>query len=267
MAGNFTFYTANQLNGNNASGASFQVRSTTGAGVAYDATTSVIQLYDRTPQTPIAFTTEGSIFFSSSSGNVQYNTIILQNINFKKFEVYHNGHLTMASSVEGTLTANWNNFTSANVILQFPTTTATGVSIYVYSTTNAAPFQIGQIILCDTYYELPRNPAFADYKPVLSGNRITKEMADGGSVVYSVSEKFEAEIGLNWVPQSVATDLLAMYRDTEPKIFIPYPTITGWNGEAWEVNWVGDYTFKHLAYDDRTNPYFKGKLKLMEVAG
>jgi len=183
------------------------------------------------------------------------NTIAIQNHNFDTFDLIING-ITKYS---------WSNNNDSSTIYSFDTITAATVTIVIQSTTSDADEFLGQLIACNEQYELPHNPNFSDYKPALTGVRESKKMADGGYVTYTIAEKFQADIGLKYVPPTVTSELKSIYSATSAWLFCPYPTSSGWDGDIWEVNWIGKFDFLKPARNERANPLYNGVIKLRET--
>jgi hypothetical protein len=204
-----------------------------------------------------------SVVFASMTNDV-VSCISLQNINFKNFTLYVNSTaVTPISHI--TSTSDWNANTETNLIINFATVTASNVSLKISSTTSGDPY-IGQFIIANQVYELPRNPVFSSYKPMLTGARDKKEMADGGFVTINTGEKFAADIALKWVPQSVQSALYSMWQSMTAYNFAPFATNTGWDGDIFECNWIDDFGFKEMVTNARNNPYYAGTIKLRETS-
>ena len=240
--------------------------------IIYNGTTgtadSLSSLIDRTPNHPFTTTIAAVpviVIHASLSAEKVINNIMFQNMNFQRAQVNVNsGTVALLSTTEGTGTSNWSGLSVTNLILNFASMTASVIDVYIYSVTSVN-LEIGQFIACETQFTLPRNPNYSDYKPVLTGMRLEKEMADGGTVIYSVSEKFKADIGLNWVPGSVTNEYYSMWSGQQAYTFTPFPTTTSWEGELYEINLVGEYDFKNMMQNSRTIPFYKGTIRLAET--
>jgi hypothetical protein len=193
------------------------------------------------------------------------NVLLLQNINFSKFEIQINS-LAVSPIGADTTTAFWDSWTDENLYLEFSTIAAQTIDVYVYTTTSGGDRECGQIIATELQYELPWNPNFSDYLPTLSGRRQQKIMSDGGIKTYSIAEKFKASFRLNYVPPSVTSGIRDLYNSDNSYIFVPFATTTGWDGDAWEINFVGEYNLKQAANNDTSDPYYKGSIIIAETA-
>lgn len=194
--------------------------------------------------------------------SVAASAIILQNmsnlsdfflkINDSTFEMLNYG------SADSVFVSN----TSKNIIVEFATQTVTRVQLFAV---NAGDYYLGEMILANLEFELPHNPSFANYKPLLTGNKISKVMADGGVANYKLKEKFAADIDLNLVDASTASDLYDLYSTQAAHLFVPLETNSAWDGDAYEINFCGNWDLKQFAVNDLSQPYFKGGLSLKET--
>jgi hypothetical protein len=225
------------------------------AGVTSSA--SLLALIDRKPNTQLSWNGgAGTDYLRGNPGGANVSAIFLQNHNFTKFYIQVNS-VTVLDNTAGQ--------TDTNTFCAIATTAATNVVIYVQSSATANLRKIGQFFCGDIQFALPRNPAFADYKPALSGLRIDKTMADGGLVTYKIAETFNAGITLNWMPETAKQQLYSWWQSNAKFEFAPFPTTTAWDGSAWEVNWQGDFKFLQPAANNRSLPYYQGEFAISET--
>jgi hypothetical protein len=235
---------------------------------ATDAALSLSSLIDRTPLTALTCTAgAGAVtFYASLSTGYVVNAIMLQNINFKNYSVMVNSTtVSLSASTGGTTTASWTNWSDGNAYLEFASITASSIQININSTTSGGNRQIGQLIATNEMFTFIRNPNFSDYKPNLDNLKLEKKAADGGSIIYKVCEKYTADLTLKFVDASTSSDLYRLYNTSTSYIFLPYPTVSAWGGEAYKVNWTNDFTFKQPSYNNRQIPYYNGKITFKET--
>ncbi len=177
--------------------------------------------------------------------------------------------LTVIGDVAGD--GEWSNWTNGNLLAHFEEVVATEFNIQFYiadESLASMDYALGEIMLMKRIYELPRNPNFSGYKPMLTGLRESKKMADGGVSTFQVKEKFSARIDLDYVPADVTSELRSLYETASSFVFCPFPTVgngSDWDGDAWEVNWIGNFEFLQPAYNDRNTPLYRGSINLAEV--
>lgn len=263
MGNNFKFYSENEIDSAGALSLFAGSPPSVTSGYSRNTTTALI---DRDRYNGFVWSagahTQTTIHATLASNVI--SAVFLQKHNFKNFTLHVNS-VTVTPLNDNTNTSSWNAYTDTSTIVNFATVTAATVDIIVNSTTSGGDRSLGQFGVINEQYELPHNPAFADYKPVLSGQHIAKKMADKGYVIYKVADKFSADIKLNYVPASATAKLLTMYNTITAWNFCPFPTATAWDGDIWEMNWIGDYQFKQMARNQRKEPLFKGVLKLKET--
>jgi hypothetical protein len=256
----FKFYTPNLIETTTA------LEVLTGDPYATDtAITDFTSLIDRDPTTQFNWTagaaTNASCLQATLSGVVA-SAVILQNKgNIQNFTIRINS-ATVAPLNHDTSVSDFLGDTSTNFLLEFATETVNTVELLM---NNAPSYNLGQLILANLELELPHNPSFANYKPILTGNKISKTMADGGTTNYNLKEKFSADIDLNLVDASTASDLYALYATQAAHLFVPFETITAWDGDAYEVLFCGNWELKQFAVNDLSQPYFKGGLMIKET--
>lgn len=220
-------------------------------------------LFDRDINEQLVFTASSTNWLELSLSSELVSSIALQNINFKNFRILVNS-ATVNPTNHDTNASYWTTWADNNLYIDFATVTGNTIQVQVYSTTSGDA-EIGQWICTNQRYELAYNPSYNQYKPVLDGNRFSKKTADGGFFTYQIKEKFSSDIKLTFVPASTTAELRNIYNTTSAWYFVPFPTQTSWDGDAWEVNWIGDYQFKQNAYNTRSTPFYNGTIRLRET--
>jgi hypothetical protein len=235
-------------------------------------TTSVLYMIDReiAPQ------------YSSSGSNSDTNTtsiivlfnsakyvdrLILENINWKSFKIYHGDTTTNNFTISNALTTTsiWSNNSETSLYLKFSLTSLTKITIQITATMNSnEEKKCGEIWVAQKYIELADNPSAKNYKPKFSRKEYSYEMSDGGTATYFLSDRYQGKISLDFISSTSEELLYDLYTENTPFIFVPIPTSTTWNDRIWEVNWIGDYTF--LEYTDNyLNNGFSGDIDLRET--
>lgn len=217
-------------------------------------------LFDRDPLNTIDITIPAAtnrVEFEYFPGSeVLADTLILQNLNFLTYQIV----------INGSLAADVTSVPAENIYLAFDLSTITSLRVVVYSVTSGDSIvKMGQMIVAAEEYALPHNPDFANYDPTLVGLREEKQMASGGVTTQRRDEKFQARIGLRWMPESDKESILAMYRSTGAYYFVPFPTTTAWDGQAHEVVPVGNFELFKPARNDRMVPLYAGDIIIKET--
>lgn len=194
--------------------------------------------------------------------------IALQNHNLKDFELYYDSNSAnkFSLSIE-TTSSDWTSNSATNSYLILASATAIKTLQIVASATIDANEEkkIGELWVTDLLVRLEHNPPAGQYKPKYDRKEYVHEMSDGGTAVYVVDKYFTADIGLSYQSDSMTTGLLDIYNTASAFVFVPYPTTTGWRGDIFEVNWIGDYDFLQPAKNDYTSYGWKGTVKLRET--
>lgn len=171
--------------------------------------------------------------------------VALQNINWRDFRVYYNG--TTASTLAltttcGTTASNWTGNSATSLYLMCSDTAMTSLSIQINKTIVAdEEKKAGQIIVSDQQFQFTRNPDSRGLTPEMQPKEIVHTMSDGGTVVFRVRDKIKYKLTGSHREQSEITGLRAVYDTKLPLYFVPFPTGTSWDGNAYEVNWVGGF--------------------------
>ena len=212
-------------------------------------TSTVSRLFDRdedkqfgSGDTSDATTTTIQIDFVSTQ---TIDKIILQNINFKSFKMYHSGvtasTFTLSNNI--TTTSDWSTNSLTNMYLIINSATAfTQLNIDISTTAVAASEKkMGQLWITSLNTELTDNPSAKQYKAKIKRKEFPVEMSNGGTDIYWVDENFQVNINLKYVSTTVQTALKSIYSGNDHSVFVPEPTGTSWVGTIYAVNWVGDF--------------------------
>jgi len=221
-------------------------------------TTSMTVVNSNTDTAQYLFDRNVSIGYSSSGLNtagtsavisikLPSNTVIshvfIQNHNLKSFRIYYNS--VTANSLHNTTT---NSATSTYIA--FSSVTVNSVDIQMTDTINASEEkELGELYIGYRQLQFERNPAIENFEPRIFRKQIRHEMPDGGVVLYNVRDKYRTNLRWEFITDGFHTSLLTLYRNAQPLYFLPEPTTTAWNGEAYEVVMSGEFDFKHSTND------------------
>jgi hypothetical protein len=193
--------------------------------------------------------------------------IVLQNINWKGFSIYKNGTITAITLATGNLTTSsaFTGNSATTLMLHFSATNVTSLAFYI-TTTMAANEEkkCGQIWVMEKVMTFTDNPAASQYKVNRISKQVTHEMADGGIAFVNFATKFHADIELSFITDAFKTSLREAF-DYQPNVFIPFPTGTSFDGQIYEVNWIGDWNFDQPAKNYIGSDGWKGDIKLRET--
>jgi hypothetical protein len=233
---NFTFYYKNILN------------TTTMVTPSAGGTSTVSRLFDRRPtkQWGSGDTSDSTIstLQIDFSATTPVSSIVLENINLKSFKIYYNSStantLTLLHNITNAST--WITNSLTNMYLIFSTIQATSIFIVASSTMAANDEKkIGQLWLLDEIHTFSYNPDSGKYKASWDREEFTHKMSDGGTVTYFIQDNFTANIERAYVESAEYTILRDIHTLNEPVVFVPFPTGTGWDGEIFECNWIGNF--------------------------
>jgi hypothetical protein len=224
-------------------------------------TDSVSFLFDGTPDR--RYLTDGYTSNTTTLMNISLpatlpvSNVLLQGHNLKSFRVFYNG--VTASSLLNTTT---NSATST--YLAFNTISTNSIQIQMNSAFTSGERYIGELYIGERLVLFPRNPDISDYKPVIKRKQIRHVMPDGGTVLYNIREKFNTRVEWEFINNSFVTTLANIYNDGLPFHFVPFATSTGWDGNAYEVVWPGDFDFNYTVNDKLQG--YSGRIILEQTA-
>lgn len=194
--------------------------------------------------------------------------VILQNINFKELRVFYNGATASTLSLtttSGTTTSYWTNNSETSLYLMFADTNMTSLSIDIQSTMVAnEEKKIGQLIITDQQFQFTRNPDRGGLSPEMRPKEITHTMSDGGTVVFRIRDKIRYSLSGTHRLASEISGLRAVYDTKLPLLFVPFPTGSAWDGQAYEMNWVGGFNVGLKPSDNYTAVGYDFRIELEE---
>lgn len=209
-------------------------------------------------------TTTTITFSFDSTLNVDRISILETNV--KGFNVYYNGVTANAFTLTNpTTTSQFTNNSATNVYLACSTVACTSVT-FDLKTTQVANTEkaVGYIYIGANELTFPRLPNAANYTPIIDPKDINHTLSDGGTRRHVVQEKWSVKIKYSNITQSFRDDLLEIYKDYQPKTFVPFGTGTGWDGILFECNWLNNFDFYKYS-DDATESGYSGSIELKET--
>lgn len=248
------------------------VNTTTIITASEGGTSSVANLFDRSTKyfgsgdASDATTTSIRIDFDST---LTVDRIVLENITFKSFSIYYNSnsanYFSLTSACE-TQTTNWT--TNSTTSLYLIVASATSVkSLFIVGTTTMSANgekRVGELWVSGQQYQFDINPAAGDYDVRKFRKEYVHEMSDGGTVLYTVANKYRADIKRQYVSEDEHDDLETLHGIWDPFVFVVNPTGTDWDGRIYEVNWQGEFDFEKYRDNYRGNGY-QGTMRLRET--
>ena len=191
--------------------------------------------------------------------------IVLLGINLKNFSVHPN---TTTSNFTPSISETTNSATSLYYAVGTNTTVKELVVTMNTTQTVSQEKEIGELIVSNLLYDFnsDRLPSAKGYKPTVFKKQIAHQMSDGGIILYNITNKFRANVNMDFVPTSTVNTLKTIYDLNTPYIFIPFETSTSWNGDIAEAVWPGEFDFVQFTDNDRGNGY-TGSIEIRQTPG
>jgi len=205
--------------------------------------------------------TTSTIFSVEFGTTTVLNKIFLQNHNLKQFRIFYNS--ATANTFTPAISETTNSETSNYFNISDQTVTSIQFQVDEAQSTSTEK-AVGYFYLGTTLLDFERNPTAADYKPQRPRKQVVHDMPNGGVTIFNIQEKFRTEIKWKFVTESFQDSLLGIWDTGSTFFFVPFPTTTAWNGDGFEVAWVGTFDFKHS--DNNTEAGYSGRILLREVA-
>ena len=187
------------------------------------------------------------------------SNVMLQNHNLRDFRIYYNS--VTANSIIATTT---NSATSTYTL--FASVTVNSIDIQMNNTiTGSSEKAFGEFVVAERRLQFVRNPSTENYIAAIKRKQIIHEMPDGGVKVYNIRDKFNANLKWQFITDAFRSSLLTEYNRALPIYFVPFPTTTGWSGDAYEVLVTGDFDFRY-GENSKTQGW-NGGLTIRQTAG
>ena len=225
-------------------------------------TGTVNRLFDR--RLTLQYATSGFTSNTSTLISVVFDDptvishIILQNHNLRDFSAHFNSLTANAlfSTTTNSATSTYHSFAS---------TTVNSIDLQIDASQTEVERLIGQLVFSNREVVFERNPSHKDFKPRRMHKQIVHSMPDGGAKVINFSNKKSYELKWKHITESFRNTLENLHTAASPLYFVPFPTTTGWDGDARETVWIGPFDFKDSIPERGEG--FEGKINLRESAG
>ena len=180
--------------------------------------------------------------------------VLLQGTNISALKIFYN------SSTANSLFAMSGN-SAPGIYAEFNSTTVSSIQIQM----DNAPGErsIAELIIGERILSFERNPAYDNYSPNIFRKQIEHEMTDGGRVLFNIRDKFRGKISWKFITSTFHAALRGVFEDPQPLYFVPFPTTTAWQSEAYEVVWTGGFDFRHSTNDKVQG--FSGSIDMKET--
>lgn len=199
------------------------------------------------------------ITFSFAAATVVSNMALL-NHNLQAVRVFYDG--VTANTFVPDPTVPIDSVTST--YMSFASQTVNSITLQFGSTVAGnEEFAIGEWIISERQLQFERNPSTKDFTPAVKRTKVIHKMPDGGVKLYNVQDKFKADLKWKFITTSFRDGLRTAYDNADPLIFIPFPTTSAWDGDAFETVWTNDFDFKNS--DNAKTQGFEGKIRLEET--
>lgn len=219
-------------------------------------------LFDKNPRKKYStngFNSNTSTLISIEFGSATIiDHVILQNHNLKQFRVFFN------SATANSLFTVVNN-SATSTYHAFATTTVSSIQLQVDDTMSGATEKtLGEFMITRRDVSaFERNPSTDNFDVKIDRKQVRVEMPDGGIHLFNIQDKYKAKIKFKFITTSFRDNLLSIYNTALPTVFVPFPTGTGWSGQAHEVVWTGDFDFQHS--DNAKSQGYDGTINIEET--
>ncbi len=195
--------------------------------------------------------------------------IALLGMNLKKFKVYYNGATANTFALDATGVTTASDFLTNSATAMFLSATpvaCTSVSIDMYSTQVANQNKaIGWLVVSDVLSDLDgRVPPAQGYRPAFMPKEVVHELSDGSFRSQVVDRKFSAQVSLDFVDDSLKSELKSVFALHDDFIFAAFPTTTSWDEVIFPCIWRGPFDFYEVT-DNAIAAGYSGSIRLFET--
>lgn len=199
---------------------------------------------------------------------VTVDHILLQNLNFKEFKIFKDGSTASTfalTSTVGTASSSWTAFSGDHLYLVLASLTAmTSLTIDIKSTQIANQEKaLGQLVVSSRLYQFTRNPKNDGFTPSVYAKEIDHEASDGGSILFNIRNKMRYDLMVQYDDDRAA--LQTVYDMKTEMYFVPFPTCSSWNGDAFEMIWRGGFDVGRKPTTNFVQSGYDKKIKLEET--
>jgi len=238
------------------------LNTTTMLRVDANQTSTAQYLFDKNRR--LGFSSSGYNSTTATTISVQFATptvvshVFMIGHNIRDYILYYN-------SATGNSLASSTTNSGTSTYFSFASTTVNSIQIQLNNTiAGSVEKSINELVVTERQYVFERNPPIDDFRYAIRRKQIKHEMPDGGVVLFNVRDKYTAEITASFFSQSSYDTLFGIFDAALPLYFVPFPTTTGWNGQAYECVWSGDFDFRYAT--NVKSPGFTGTITIEETS-
>ena len=187
--------------------------------------------------------------------------ILMQNHNLKAFSMYYNSNAANVFTPDISVTQNSD--TSSYFAVSSVTVDSIQLKMDDVMDSGNEERTIGELVIGDAKVIFDYNPSTDNFDPMLYKQKIKHTMPDGGTNLFIVGNKFQANITLKFIGEEFRDALKSIYDDAAPVYFVPEATTSTWAGEAHEVVYVNNWDFTY-AVNSKEQGY-NGKITIEET--
>ncbi len=192
--------------------------------------------------------------------------IILMSHNLKALNIFYNGATANAFVLTGvTATSQLTNLTGSNHYFRCTSVACTSITFDMKSTQIAnSEKAVGYIFASQQELDFDRNPDAGGFTPVLKPKELKHELSTGSIRVHTVANRWDVKIKFKYISTSFRDSLKAVWDQNDSKVFVPFGTITSWDGFAFECTWNGPFEFYKFS-DNNAGAGFSGNIQLNQT--
>ena len=183
-------------------------------------------------------TNASTIIDIAFSASTIITNVIIQNHNLENFRIFYDS--TTANSL-GVFSGN----SDASTYISFASVTVSSVQLQLDTATDNGEKAIGQFIIAERRLEFERNPSVKNFKPMIDRTQVRHVLADGGVSLYNIRDKYKVQMKFFFITETFHEQLLDIYNTALPVYYVPFPTTSAWEGNAYEMVWSKDFDFKY----------------------
>lgn len=198
----------------------------------------------------------------------QVSRISLLDTNAEQFSLFYNGATANAfalTTTGATTTSSWTGNAESNIYMRCTPVYVTSVTLDIKTTQTAdQEKRLGMFVLSDIYSSLSQIPNSSGYDPKITPKQIVHTLSDGGIRVHNVRKKWSVDLKLDYVSDTIRTNLKTIYDLQTPFIFCPFGTTTSWDGILFDSVWTGSFDFYQYS-DNAASSGYSGSIRLKET--
>lgn len=191
----------------------------------------------------------------------------LVGMNLKELDVFYNGATASAFTLlsGATTTSKWTSNSETSMFLQCTPVACTSVSIDMKKTMVAnSEKAFGYLVISQERIDFSRIPSAKNYNPIIDTEEVVHKLSDGNTRIQVVADRWQTNIKLEYISESLRNSLRSIYNLHEGMIFVPFGTTTSWDGVIFPCVWQGPFDFYKFS-DNAPSAGFDGTIKLWET--